>query len=305
MDTAFKRAFSSLEKPFKLQLFYGHLIYRTLCLLFVLSIGLISFYHYSFFFMKFAVVAFICGYFFYQKALIPYFIDRPTSDADLLHHQNVVESSPRAEFLMDVINHYACKLNLKKPFRLKMMTSPDILNVGVSSSKTDHLFIFSSDFFDLSKNEIYAIVGHELSHIVHGDVPAKYRLNDWYRWSMLASMCHIIFLNLSYFNIWMFLLILLVFSLFFILSIFVELYISRRQEYLADIGSVKLTGQGHALVTALTRVHEINQMHVPPKVMARVHELGLSTHPEYKSRKAVLLQAQKIYDQFNKPIGLI
>lgn len=101
----------------------------------------------------------------------------------------------------------------------------------------------------LSKNELKAVLGHEISHLKHRDVAVMTMLSIipmicWYiAWSMMFSRGrgNTVFIGIF------------AFVLYFITNLLV-LYGSRIREYYADMGSVKLGNEPHMLASALYKL---------------------------------------------------
>lgn len=101
----------------------------------------------------------------------------------------------------------------------------------------------------LNREEMEAVLGHEISHLKHRDMV------------VLATLSVVPLI--SYFIFWSFLwsrrrgdatLVALAAFGVYILSNFLVLYVSRIREYYADFGSVELVGKPHALASALYRI---------------------------------------------------
>lgn len=140
--------------------------------------------------------------------------------------------------------------------------------------------IFLTDYLlkNLNKREVDAIVGHEMAHLQKKHI----------RWRILifiaagvAVICAAIWLER-----WIppnFPVGPLVYGCF----LFVAFFVSRRNEFSADAGAVKLTGDAEAMITGLARISRLNTM---PIHWGKLDEKML-THPSTLRRMARLARA--------------
>lgn len=159
----------------------------------------------------------------------------------------------------------------------------------------------------LSKNEIRAVAGHELTHIINGDVKNMVIINVFI-WA-ISSIWYYLFRislknnrNKKKTNPLIFLGGAL-YLLGIILLPLVNLAISRKKEFLADAGSVELTHDSQSMIDALTKIsqnayiEQINDnsssvasmfIHSPKKQL--MWDL-FATHPSIEKR----IEALKVY----------
>ncbi len=158
--------------------------------------------------------------------------------------------------LHGIVDKLVLKLGIDKP------------KVGVSHVKVPNAFAFGRWKKDarvvvtkpllekLNDGELEAIVGHELSHVVHRDMIIMTAI------SVVPLICYYIFLSLVWGGMgaggnrnagYAVLIGLAAFVMYFVTNLLV-LYISRAREYYADAGSAELTNQPHNLASGLYKL---------------------------------------------------
>ncbi|MCK5876125.1 MAG: M48 family metalloprotease, partial [Candidatus Marithrix sp.] len=155
----------------------------------------------------------------------------------------------------------------------------------------------------LSTEEIAAILAHEISHIVNGDVKIM-RFADFtnYFTNILSIIGQILLLlNLPLYLLemttisWLLILILILAP---IVTNLLQLALSRTREYDADLGAAQILGDPTILATALTKMGEYQSKFLAKAVLPG-HYLPepslLRTHPSIKKRVAKLLELKKYY----------
>jgi heat shock protein HtpX len=165
-------------------------------------------------------------------------------------------SEKEAPELHRMVAELAEKANLPKP------------KVGISELNIPNAFAFGRTQRDgrvcvtkgilniLSKDELKAVLGHELSHIKHRDMAIITLLSAipmilyWLAWSMMWGGA---FSNRRQGGSYAALIGLGAFLLYFITNLLV-LYGSRIREYYADLGSVRLGSRPHHLASALYKL---------------------------------------------------
>lgn len=156
--------------------------------------------------------------------------------------------------------------------------------VGISQISVPNAFAFGRTRHDaricvtegirklLDKNELRAVIGHEISHIKHRDMAVITAL------SLVPSICYYIAMSLMWSSMfrgrrdnsgYLVLIGLGAFVFYFITNLLV-LYGSRIREYYADEGSVQLGNKPHYLASALYRLAYANARY--PKEEVRKSE---------------------------------
>lgn len=152
---------------------------------------------------------------------------------------------------------------------LKFMPKVYIINANYMnafasgySEKTAMVAITSGLLQKLDRNELEAVMAHELSHIRHMDI--KLTLTA----SVLANILLIVVDILFFTAIFggrsregegrnqLFIFILLLRYLMPLLTVILMLYLSRTREYMADAGSVELMRDNEPLARALLKIHD-------------------------------------------------
>lgn len=171
-------------------------------------------------------------------------------------------------------------------------------------SPKDSWIVFSKGLIErLDKQEIEAVAGHELTHIINGDVKTMVIVNVFI--GVIGSLGYILMRTGG--GSWkkknpLPLIGLALYLLSYLLFPFINLAISRKKEYLADAGSVELTHDKTAMINALKKISTdsiIESVHAQSETIASMffeypkHQTWLfaelmSTHPPIEKRIAML-----------------
>ena len=161
---------------------------------------------------------------------------------------------------------------------------------------------------NLQRDEIEAVLGHELTHILNRDVRTMVVASVFV--GIITLICQVIFRAL-YWGSWggfrvrsrdrggnvvvFLMLAIVVAAVGYLLAIVVQMALSRRREYVADAGSVQLTKNPDAMISALTKIAGHEHLEAPQSIRAMFLEdndegvLGLFvTHPPIAKRIAAL-----------------
>lgn len=295
MDTVFKRAFDALEKPFRQQQNVANIVYYLFCVLSIISFGFATGFSYGIHIFQLSV---LCLFLYLFRRRFK-FIWGKTPKAALAQHKRILKRNARAQFLLDTVHYFAEKMDLKKPFLLAYFTEDKKSSLGVTQSKAHNILFLSPQILNLPNNQICAVVAHELSHIYNKDFQAHKTFLIWHRMSLVLMLTHVCLLDFRDVVALSALFICFVVSVWFVIAGMINLYISRRCEHLADIGAVRFSGYGQALIDAL-------KMHADELMASRHFEryqklcdLKLITHPTFERRVEVIQKAQCIYDKYN------
>lgn len=241
-----------------------------------------------------AVVWFVIAYFFNQAI-----IDFATGSQPLTR-----EAEPRAYNLLE-------NLCISRG-----MTMPTLRVI-----ETDEMNAFASGLHEgrfsvtvtrgileaMSDDELEAVLGHELSHIINRDVRTMVIASIFA--GIITLMCQIIYRSIMWGsfggmrgrrsgNVGIFMLVALVVgAIGYVLAIVIRMAISRTREYVADAGSVQLTKNPDAMIRALRRISGHAHLDAPQSMRAMFLEdddegvMGLfATHPPVEKRVAALMQ---------------
>jgi heat shock protein HtpX len=160
---------------------------------------------------------------------------------------------------------------------------------------------------NLDCGELEAVLAHELTHIINRDVRTMVVAAIFA--GVITLFCQIVYRSIVWGGIWgggrgrrgnfgLFLLIAMaVGAVGYLLAIVIRMAISRTREYVADAGSVELTHNPDAMISALQKVAGHTHLEAPQSMRAMFLEdddegiMGLfATHPPVAERIAALSQ---------------
>jgi heat shock protein HtpX len=215
------------------------------------------------------------------------------------------EEAPR---LYTILETLCISRGIKTPTLYIIET--DAMNAYASGidQRTFSVTVTSGLLARLNDSELEAVLAHELTHILQRDV--RLLIVTIVFVGMISFMAQILWRTLQVFSftrsrgrdggagIVILLIAAVVFAIGYLLALILRFAISRKREYLADAGSVELTKNPEALISALRKIadnpevphvsSEAKQMFIenPPGV---ADFFGLfSTHPPIESRIHVL-----------------
>jgi heat shock protein HtpX len=159
---------------------------------------------------------------------------------------------------------------------------------------------------NLDRAELEAVLAHELTHIINRDVRTMVVAAIFA--GVITLFCQIVYRSIVWGGVWggggrdrrgnfgLFLLIAMVVgAVGYFLAIVIRLAISRTREYVADAGSVELTHNPDAMISALQKVAGHTHLEAPQSMRAMFLEdddegiMGLfATHPPVEKRIAAL-----------------
>ncbi|MFI4936644.1 MAG: M48 family metallopeptidase [Caulobacterales bacterium] len=158
----------------------------------------------------------------------------------------------------------------------------------------------------LDRDELEAVLAHELTHIINRDVRTMVVAAIFA--GIITLICQIIYRSILWGGVWgggrgrrggfgVFILVAMVAgAVGYLLAIVIRMAISRQREYVADAGSVELTKNADAMISALTKVSGHAHLHAPSSMRAMFLEdddegvMGLfATHPPVKKRIEALI----------------
>ena len=158
----------------------------------------------------------------------------------------------------------------------------------------------------LDDRELEAVLGHELTHIINRDVRTMVIAAIFA--GIITLICQIIYRSILWGrfgglrgqrgSVGIFILVAMVVgAIGYLLAIVIRMAISRTREYVADAGSVELTKDPDAMITALRKVSGHAHLDAPQSMRAMFLEddddgiFGLfATHPPVEKRIAALVQ---------------
>ncbi|MGH6955349.1 MAG: M48 family metallopeptidase [Caulobacteraceae bacterium] len=160
----------------------------------------------------------------------------------------------------------------------------------------------------LDRDELEAVLGHELTHIVNRDVRTMVIAAVFA--GVITLVCQIVYRSILWGGVWgggrdrrggnfgLFMLVAMAAgAVGYFLAIVIRMAISRRREYVADAGSVELTKNPDAMISALRKVAGRAHLDAPSSVRAMFLEdddegiMGLfATHPPVEKRIEALIR---------------
>ncbi|MFI4976232.1 MAG: M48 family metallopeptidase [Caulobacterales bacterium] len=158
---------------------------------------------------------------------------------------------------------------------------------------------------NLDGAELEAVLAHELTHIINRDVRTMVVAAIFA--GIITLLCQMIYRGIFYGVGWgrgrrggagLFILVaIVVAAIGYVLAIVIRMAISRQREYVADAGSVELTKNPDAMISALQKVAGHTHLDAPQSMRAMFLEedddgvMGLfATHPPVEKRIAALVQ---------------
>lgn len=160
-----------------------------------------------------------------------------------------------------MVSELAMKAGIPKPrVGISEISIPNAFAFG-TSKRTARVCVTRRLMEMLRRDELEAVLGHELSHIKHRDMAVITAL------SVIPMICYFIYFSFFWSGIFggmgggrnrqgalpMMAIALIAFVVYFISNLIV-LYVSRIREYYADAGSVELTRKPHELASALYKI---------------------------------------------------
>ncbi len=180
----------------------------------------------------------------------------------------IVERSMRVRYVSEheqpelhrMVTELAMKAGIPKPrVGISEISIPNAFAFGTSKKKA-RVCVTRRLMEMLSRDELEAVLGHELSHIKHQDMVVITAL------SVIPMICYFIYFSFFWSGIFgggmgrsrdgalpMMAIALIAFVVYFISNLIV-LYVSRIREYYADAGSAELTRKPHELASALYKM---------------------------------------------------
>lgn len=217
-------------------------------------------------------------------------------------HQRIINSSSGAEYikrsdlpeLYNMLENLCISRGIKMP-KLAIIDAPE-MNAYASgiNDRTYTITLTTGLLENLEKDEIEAVLAHELSHIMNRDV--RLLIITVIFVGIFSLISEMIFRKLMYGSSRRspasVMIALFVALIGYLLAILLRFAISRKREYLADFGAVQLTKNPNALISALRKISKKSDLKAPPEIMQMCIEnkpkfdfLSIfSTHPPIQKR---------------------
>ncbi|MBE9562788.1 MAG: M48 family metalloprotease [Proteobacteria bacterium] len=259
------------------------------------TLGLLGWLLGGIMFALYAILLVIIIYLFNHK-ISPYLILKMYRTKQITYYQ-----APNLYRILEILAKRADLENIPKLYYLPS----EVMNAFTVGTEEDAVIALSDGILHrLSQKEIAAILAHEISHIVNGDVKIM-RFADFtnYLTNILSIVGQILLLvNLPLYLLrletisWVLILILIFAP---IITNLLQLALSRTREYDADLGAAQILGDPTILATALTKMGDYQT-----KILAQITLPGhyfpepslLRTHPSIENRVAKLLELRQYYN---------
>lgn len=206
-------------------------------------------------------------------------------------------------FLLDIVHHLAKRAGLRTMPEVGIYHSPEVNAFATGPSKNNALVAVSSGLLSgMNRDEIEAVLGHEISHVANGDMVTMTLIQGIIN-SFALFLSRIIAYGVSLalsrddersgdISYLTYSLLTFVFDILFtLLGTILVAYFSRQREYRADKGGAKLAGREKmiAALKRLQRTSEVEDTRAPSIAALKIAQhsswLALfSTHPPLEQR---------------------
>ncbi len=214
---------------------------------------------------------------------------------ELLDSRALPPLQARIKMAFDDVLRRAGASTTKDAPRLYLIHAP-YMNAFASGWQQENslIAITSALAENLNDQELRAVLAHELSHIRHGDI----------RLTMCVGILSNILLLICNNAIWLFMgnrqnhgaskarsILLILQFILPILTLWLQMFLSRSREYMADAGSAYLMHTPSPLISALEKIHnnyaqnDFSQVDTnPTRKAAYIFSDSFSTHPSLQNR---------------------
>ena len=175
--------------------------------------------------------------------------------------------NPKEKMLIDVVEELSLAAGIKKMPQVYIMPGSDINAFATGRDpENSSVCVTEGALYNLNRSELSGVIGHEITHIRNYDVRIM---------TLIATLIGVIGL-LSYMLVnslafgggrrkeeegegWLILVAFLIALVTPIVSGIAQAMLSRRREFLADMGSADLTKNPEGLASALEKIKEMNE----------------------------------------------
>lgn len=217
----------------------------------------------------------------------------------------VVITSPQSnieKWLMSTVENQAKIVGIKVP-EVAIFPSPSMNAFATGASKNNALMAVSQGLLDnMTKGEVEAVVGHEMSHIANGDMVTLALIQgvvNTFVVFLSRVVGHIvdrvILKNDQDHGIGYFVTVIVAQVVLSVLASTIVMYFSRKREFIADTGGADLAGHQN-MIAALRRLGQVEPEALPEQMAAfgindKSSVMALfSSHPPIEARIAALEQ---------------
>jgi heat shock protein HtpX len=203
--------------------------------------------------------------------------------------------------LYNLLENLSISRGMKTP-TLRIIENPDLNAFASGLHEGQFSITVTRGLLDhLNHDELEAVLGHELTHIINRDVRTMIIAAVF---AGIISLVAQVLARMLWFrgggrrgNGALMLVGIAAAAIAALLAVVIRLAISRKREYIADAGSVELTKNADAMISALQKVAGHAHLDAPEEVRGLFlenHEEGIfglfSTHPPIEKRIAALVQ---------------
>ena len=219
---------------------YGRMAIAVM-LIFAILYALVVFIAYLFGFFQPIILAILA----FLIVFLQYWLSPKIVEATMRVRYVSKEEMP---WLHEIVERLAMKAGIPKPrVGISNISIPNAFAFG-RSKKDGRVCVTKGLLKILNREEIEAVLGHEISHIKHRDMIVITML------SVIPLISYLVFWNSLWSRDRRNGAIAGVAFLVYILTNFLVLYVNRLREYYADYGSAIITGKPHLLASALYRI---------------------------------------------------
>jgi len=201
----------------------------------------------------------------FSGSLISLFISKWMAKRSMGVHIIEQPSTPFEHWLIDLVRRQSEQAGIRMP-EVGIFDQPDPNAFATGWNKNDALVAVSTGLLQhMSKDEVEAVVGHEISHVANGDMVTLALIQGVVNTFVVFlariighTVDRVVFKNEEGYGIGYFVVSILAEILLSILASMIVMWFSRYREFHADAGGAHLAGREKmiAALRALQRVHE-------------------------------------------------
>ena len=231
----------------------------------------------------------------------------------------VIQSPPNEfeKWYFNVVEKQSQRLDIKIP-EIGIFESPQPNAFATGSSKNNSLVALSTGLINnMNKNEVEAVIGHEMSHVANGDMVTLTLIQGiinafviFFSRVIGHFVDRVILKNERGYGIGYFVTVIFAQIILAILASVIVCWFSRRREFRADFGGAQLTSK-ESMISSLKTLEKFSAAKLPDQMLAfGISNKGqsstlkklFSTHPPLSKRIAAL-QDTEIVSLSEQPIN--
>jgi len=213
-----------------------------------------------------------------------------------------VITNPRSSeelWLIDTVKKHASMANIGMP-EVAIFNSPSPNAFATGMNKNNALVAVSSDLMrTMNKEEVEAVIGHEISHVANGDMITLTLIQGVVNtfvifFSRIVGhfVDRVILKNEEGHGLGFFITTIVAQIIFGILASIIVMWFSRRREYRADIGGAKLAGRQN-MISALEKLKKSAALPLPQQMSA----FGINGKPSKHGLKLLFMSHPPLDDR--------